>query len=327
MGIYAGRTFRMGDIIDMSPGIPVNSQSILGKKEIPNVLSFYVEEFNKSHALASLGYAMLYNHAPKSFMEPMITKVFPPKESFEPLFSFSGIEGKTEDVHYIASRVIKPGEQIFGFYGHDWFTKRKQDEIPPANLGHEYISVGNNFNATDMIRLPGCASSMTIFKNEKLYASRFINAGEMIEVTRALLVTESAVKDSPLLQRFLWYRNKDVEMIVKSTSGLEDNEYKRHVLLTLGKGSLYEAPAKGEAPNVHYSWYDVDNLKDNYEPLASKNQCEDRMFISFRAIRNIQPGEALTIDVEFDKITRHKILNVKFSRYCLFDKLVGMPLP
>ena len=89
MGIYAGRTFRMGDIIDMSPGIPVNSQSILGKKEIPNVLSFYVEEFNKSHALASLGYAMLYNHAPKSFMEPMITKVFPPKESFEPLFSLA----------------------------------------------------------------------------------------------------------------------------------------------------------------------------------------------------------------------------------------------
>lgn len=317
----------MGDIIDKSPGIPVNSKTILGKKDTPNVLSYYVEELNKTHALASLGYAMLYNHSPKYFMESMITKVFPPKESFKPLFSFSGLEGKTEDVHYIASRVIHPGEQIFGFYGHDWFTNRNQDEISPATLGNEYISVGNNFNATDMIRLPGCAASMTIFRNEKLYASRFIHAGEIIEVTRALLLKESTVKDSPLLQRFLWYRNKDVEIIVKSKSGLEDNENERNVLLILGKGSLYDAPVKGEAPNVHYSWYDIDNLKDDYEPLTSKNQCEDRMFISFRAIRNIQPGEILTIDVEFDTLTSHKILNVKFSKYCLFDRLVTMPLP
>ena len=325
LGIYAGRTFRAGDIIDKSPGIPVDSKTILGKKkDVQNVLSYYVEEFNSSHALASLGYAMLYNHAPIYFMEPMITKVFPPKESFKPLFSFSGLEGQTEDVHYIASRAIHPGEQIFGYYGHEWFTNRKQEEISPLTLGNDYISVGKNFNATEMIRLPGCASSMTIFKNEKLFASRFIHAGEMIEVTRALLLKESSVRESPLLQRFLWYRNKDVEVIVKSTLGSQDENNERHVLLPLGKGSLYQAPSRGEAPNVHYSWFDVDTLKDDYEPLSSKNQCEDRMFISFRAIRNIQAGEILTIDVEFDGDTRHKLVNVKFSKYCLFDKLIPL---
>jgi len=308
----------------MSPGIPVDSKTILEKNNIKNALSFYVEEFNSSHALASLGYAMLYNHAPTYVMEPMISKVFPPKESFQPLFSFSGFEGQTEDVHYIAARVIHPGEQIFGYYGQDWFKNRKQEEISPLTLGDDYISVGRNFNATDMVLLPGCASSMTTFKNEKLFASRFIHAGEMIEVTRALLVKESSVSESHLLQRFLWYRNKDVEVIVKSTSGSQDKDDERHVVLPLGKGSLYQAPSIGEAPNVHYSWFDVNTLKDDYQPLSSKNQCEDRMFVSFRAIRNIQAGEMLTIDIEFDKEKSHKLVNVKFSKYCLFDKLIGL---
>jgi hypothetical protein len=310
----------------MSPGIPVLSKSILSKVESPTVLSYYVEEFNKTHALAALGYAMLYNHAPLNFTEPMINKVFPPKESFTPQFNFHDLEGQTEDVHYVASRDILPGEQIFGFYGQDWFKKRKMEEISPDILGKEYISVGRKFITTsEMKRLPGCASSMTYFRNEKLYASRFIHAGEIIEVTRALLILESAVKGSPLLQRFLWYRNKDAEIIMKSTVGLETSENEKHVLLPLGKGSLYTAPDLGDAPNVYYSWYDADNLIDDFEPLASKEQCKDRMFISFKAIRNIQPGESLTIDIEFENLTRHRSVNVKFSKFCLFDKLVVTP--
>ena len=309
----------------MSPGIPVFSKSILSKTESPTVLAYYVEEFNNTHALAALGYAMLYNHAPLNFSEPMIHKVFPPKESFTPQFNFHDLGRQTEDVHYVASRDILPGEQIFGYYGKDWFDKRKMVEIPPDTLGKEYISVGRNFISNDMKRLPGCASSMTYFKNEKLHASRYIHAGEIIEVTRALLILESKVKDSPLLQRFLWYRNKDAEIIIKSTAGLETNENEKHVLLPLGKGSLYTSPPLGEAPNVHYSWYDIDNLIDDFEPLASKQQCKDRMFISFRAIRNIQSGEPLTVDIEFDTSSRHRSVNVKFSKFCLFDKLVVTP--
>ena len=86
-----------------------------------------------------------------------------------------------------------------------------------------------------------------------LYASRFIHAGEIIEVTRALLILESAVKGSPLLQRFLWYRNKDAEIIMKSTVGLEtsENELYLHISCNSNEPSINLNGIYSEADMMH----------------------------------------------------------------------------
>lgn len=119
-----------------------------------------MEGHNETHALVSLGYCMIYNHAPL-WEDNMIDKYV---DSATSGFRFSHYEETSYDPIYRAARNIQPGEQIFSYYGDDWFTSRGAEEIfPRTQVGGDYCSLKDPLN--HFTRVPGCVVGTTIGKN------------------------------------------------------------------------------------------------------------------------------------------------------------------
>jgi uncharacterized protein len=108
-GVFAGRRFRKGEIIEICPVIPLSSAAT--RKCQGGVLERYVFAWTGKEypAVIALGYGSIYNH------------------SDDPNARFYPRPGKVEMV-YRAVRDIEPGEQIFVDY--EW--KEGEFDIPPA---------------------------------------------------------------------------------------------------------------------------------------------------------------------------------------------------
>jgi hypothetical protein len=218
---------------------------------------------------------------------------------------------------------IKKGDELFTDYGGEkWFDKNSityveekmkattcsitqasdgddDASISDGNEGcHENKSDTDNTNTivatntavnadgdNSLIALHGCPMSLTQVVDGKVYAVQYIAQNSIIEISRALLVPDHIGDDNDL-ERYLWY---------SSHNPLS------HAILLLGQGALYSTPAEShnnlEIANLYYSWYFFDDDNDSSDS-SSNRKCEQKMFIYFRARRNIEPNEELTVPLE-----------------------------
>ena len=157
------------------------------------------------------------------------------------------------------------------------------------------VVVNSDSSDNNLIAFHGCPMSLTQVVDGKVYAVQYIAQDSIIEISRALLVSDYIGDDNDL-ERYLWY------------SSYNPN---RHAILLLGQGALYNTPAIAtaaaesnnnnnnnnlESANLYYSWYFFDD--DNNNNSISNRKCEEKMFIYFRARRNIEPNEELTVPLE-----------------------------
>ena len=143
-------------------------------------------------------------------------------------------------------------------------------------------TVVNGDDDNSLIAFHGCPMSLTQVIDGKVYAVQYIAQNSIIEISRALLVPDHIGDDNDL-ERYLWYSSHNPN---------------RHAILLFGQGALYSTPAESqndlEIANLYYSWYFFDD--DNESSDSSSNRkCEQKMFIHFRARRNIEPNEELTV--------------------------------
>ena len=113
-----------------------------------------------------------------------------------------------------------------------------------------------------------------------MYATQYILQGEVVEVSRALMLPVSTGDDNDL-QRYLWYSN----------SGNLNRS-----ILVLGHGALYQASDMNSA-TLSYDWY----LHEGEDGHA----CSDKMLVKFTATKDILPNMELTVPLLRDGLRRY----------------------
>lgn len=265
IGLYAGKKFKKGAEVEHSVGFAAPRYVTLW-----NELDQYVEAYNDTHHLLSGGHYNLFNHAPKHLM--LITKA----RKTGRWIHYDG--SASVDTASVAVSSIKPGDQIFSFYDSDWFALRNIQEINPLDLvdsSPDIIHVDNIHSSPG--RIPGCSTKLTKIRKYRdpdtgrsateLVARRNITRGSVIEVTRALLLSEGTFLEPEPLNSFLWWkkgyshrkydprdRDRSNVRVVNTPYNHTDN----YAVLQSGNGGLYHAYRRGPSEvNVDYDWWDL----------------------------------------------------------------------
>jgi len=260
---------------------------------------------------------MIYNHRNNNTLWVLATQMPSPRIG-RSSSSVTSDDGSSLILDYTltARYDIKKGDELFTDYGGEkWFAKNSityveekvkastcsitqasdDASISDGNEGcHENKSDTDNTNTIvngdgddNLIAFHGCPMSLTQVIDGKVYALQYIAQNSVIEISRALLVPDH-IGDDNNLERYLWY---------------SPHNPNGHAILLLGQGALYSTPAEShdniEIANLYYSWYFFDDDNDSSDSSSSSNiKCEQKMFIYFRARRNIEPNEELTVPLE-----------------------------
>lgn len=105
-GVFAGRTFHPGDVIEICPTLTSE-----GERWGSATADYVFGGVHKpTHSVLVLGYGSLYNHSDDPNAE----------------HSLSELDGL---MTYTAKRTIKKGEEITVYYGNDWFESRSYDKV------------------------------------------------------------------------------------------------------------------------------------------------------------------------------------------------------
>jgi len=335
IGIYTGVHMDTGTYIEQGVGIPIKYP------HTQNELHDYVVGANETHGLILLGYLMLYNSA-MEFSRVLHSQTYVRGNYIR--FPRSAGGGESQDVLNIATVDIWPGSQLLRHYGSDWFADRS---ITPIDFVDGNIHGGNYVNdiLADPYVLPGCPTQSTQIIDDTLYAIQPFKKGQIIEISRAILIAERFLDVSKPLNYFSWYRSSK-QGLAKFTgnpgyglNGKYDPKEAYGVLL-LGRGALYSATPSGETDisNVSYDWWDVPSgwkIKSSRvstdgdagsEGMAAERKsskgiaCQTRMFVAFTAARDISVGEKLVVPLSVDKRSHYKYASEEFSSPCLYHK-------
>jgi len=252
VGVFANRRFNRGEVLErcITVVIPFSQSS-----NFSPLLDEYIYGHDDESIAIALGYGMLYNH---SFNETIDVAWFDHS-------SVRTAAGSSNVLDYTITALqdIQMGDEIFTSYGDEqWFIDR---QIPIARL--EYPNYGL---AAVYEHIPGCVQSKTEVFQGRVFATQYILEGEVVEVTRALLLPVST-GDGNELERYLWYSNHSGSL--------------NKTLLISGHGALYQASDLSVA-TLSYKWY-IDD--------SDVFQCADKLFVQFIATTLIQPNMELTV--------------------------------
>jgi hypothetical protein len=130
-GVYAGRSFTKGEIVEMAPMLlrfPINSR-LLKQTVLDNYHYEYWIWDGKTHIQCtnlSFGFSLLYNHAPNHNIKYYKFGDEPDIEN----------PGRSVGMGYYAMRDIKKGEELVCSYGDEtWFRQRGMEMIDLSNGG------------------------------------------------------------------------------------------------------------------------------------------------------------------------------------------------
>ena len=104
-GVFAGRLYRKGDVIETCPTLNRHDDDWGG-----NATTDYSFGGNNSNSLLALGYGSLYNHSDDASAE-------------------YSIQDDDNVMVFKAKRTVKPNEEITVDYGSDWFTSRGYKKV------------------------------------------------------------------------------------------------------------------------------------------------------------------------------------------------------
>ena len=162
-----------------------------------------------------------------------------------------------------------------------------------VQIGSVDIKIKNN--NLPLKSLPGCPQQLTDVINGKLYASQTIEAGQIVEVSRALIISRWETTGNEIDQ-YAWH-------------SLYSGFHTDNVILLLGNGALYSAASGISLPSLTYRWYSLGTLvySSHVPEEDHDHNCHETAFIAFVAVRKIEVSEALTIPLLIDNKSRKKI--------------------
>lgn len=271
VGVIAGRDYKKGEIIENVPGIviPLNDSS-------QTILDYYTSAHIPDYDNIIFGWMHMCNHHRHN------SAIFQPPNEMK--IKRKGFVGSHLRFTLLAVRDISKGSEIHVSYGtNEWFKQRGIVQLKPPKKGAP----------PKYPLLPGCVRSTIHEHRGRMYTSRPIKIGEVIEVSRALILPANrAVNRS--LQPYVYFRQNATEL--------------KGAVLLLGNGALYQPPASGKFSdsNLNYTWFNEEayslsnssNVDRRFDDAISEIQCDLAMFIVFRASRDIMMNEELTIAIQ-----------------------------
>ena len=247
-GVFAGRNFEIGDIVELSSGfIPMSVESsqlhasilhdhVYGYYRIQFPTSSYSQqqqpEIQQLHAVI-LGMGMFYNHHPTS---PNVQyQTF----SREPA---PDVPGTSQSIGYIARRNIQAGEQLFSHYGDEsqfWFTER-QIELSsmkdPGNIPSQDLAKYKSDYCSKLYSGPGLPVwknrilpilpsddtsqlPFSLISHERLppfdggyaKAKTYIKSGETMELSTGMIVSQKLMTNTSLGAIVIRFQDLDLQ--------------------------------------------------------------------------------------------------------------------
>eukprot|EP00602_Paraphysomonas_sp_CaronLab_P004608 CAMPEP_0185036430 /NCGR_PEP_ID=MMETSP1103-20130426/29423_1 /TAXON_ID=36769 /ORGANISM="Paraphysomonas bandaiensis, Strain Caron Lab Isolate" /LENGTH=211 /DNA_ID=CAMNT_0027573965 /DNA_START=241 /DNA_END=873 /DNA_ORIENTATION=- len=211
---------------------------------------------------------MVYNHHVNSSLHVHSTEIRSHRVAHEGVLDF----------YITAARNIDKGEEMFSSYGTSlWFEER----------GIPLVESPEYDTARNVRALPGCPSDMTEVFNGRVYARQRIWEGEVVEISRGLIMPAWHGEGTDIM-KYAWYADSKADL------GL---------MLLLGTGALYQPPSNSShEPTLTYEWF-------TDHPNYSTVSCSETMLVMFRAARNIDVNEELTIPLISDANGKRRVRN------------------
>jgi hypothetical protein len=192
----------------------------------------------------------------------------------------------------VALREIAAGEELLINYGYEqdyWGSKEAgEDYVDATTVAHEWDSYTT---------IPGCHSMMTEIVDGKVYATQFIQAGDLVEISRALAVRLQFAKH-PNMTKYVWLE-EHTDMYGEEGGGTG--------MVLLGHGALYGSPPQDDltSHNLRYGWYTYDPDKVGNFYWEDLVQTQTAM-VALIATRDIELNEELTVPLRIDPVTGQK---------------------
>lgn len=244
LGLFALHDLKTWNLLEVSVGIPIPMSTIYWT-ELVN----YVEGYNTSHCLLTLGNGLLMNHHHNTRNYVNTWKVMSPHPSF---LQFRSPYQSSIDLLYEYTIDVRKGQQLFIDYGFDWFEERSLSYTPlqefyadqdfdkvfsslatskppssttTSNMMNNKDSGGNDkknnkdwklmrdvSKVTQALGWPVCNYQYSTYRQGELLANVDIPVGTIIEVSRALLipVTRSLLFAGPLEEVLWWAVDVDI---------------------------------------------------------------------------------------------------------------------
>jgi hypothetical protein len=326
LGLFAQQSMQPWELLEVSIGVPVPLSAIYW-----NQLLNYVEGYNSSHCLLTLGDGLLINHHHnRNFVNTWkAMSPYPSQLVFRPPFQSS------IDLVYQISSDVATGQQLFVDYGHDWFEER----------GLLYRALPDHWSPSlvETVDWPPCSQHYSVLRNGELFATRAIPAHVTVEVVRALLlpITTSLLDSGPLEEILWWLLNpSQTELLFaqfrKQTIRRPSNPYQlvdfdgdltinSYALLLSGHGPFYgttsttsiTAASTPNATTCNSSTCTDGDRSDrsdggssvsrvNIELLWSEEEASGTARIAkFVTLREVVAGEQLILDFSVSTNARH----------------------
>ena len=247
VGVFAGRNFAEGEVIERSVTVVIPTSQVRSSI-LQNYVFYHLEDFSD----IVFGYAMVYNHNENANV--LITTGNSSHRS----------TARSLDFVIRAKRDIYYGEELYSYYGENWFDNR---DIPfveeaPRQLADVHIGASH-----------GCPSMYTEIVGGRVYATQSLPEGIVIEVARALVIPAWHTRGNDL-EAYAWFA--------------ENSDY--GAMIMLGNGALYRGSQDTEA-NVVYDWH-TDETSPGDEGTVV---CTQSMLVAFRTMRRVEVNEELII--------------------------------
>lgn len=286
MGVFAGRPFLEGEQLE-------EAISIFFPKRSAWMLEYYQKgsySTDPDEAMIEFGPAMMYNYSPRPQMDHYFGRAFnnmhfvgPQIRIFQHLYAHSVYPSN----HDIVAKAISVGEEIFTDYGDEWFPY----------FGMEYSEVTSTLDAKVVYtveELESVGQCMTHVRADEslipnagkgIFAKKAFKKGELIQVSPVLVLPKHeviAVSDEKcvLINYCISRPDSDVALLPINHVGLCNHDIKANAAIEWFFWSSKEQS---------HSQLDVD-------PDKLVSATASKLFLGYRATRDIQEGEEITIN-------------------------------
>lgn len=304
-GIYAGKNFKVEDIVEISPSLLVKNTFAM-----ENQLQYFVYATDDEvYDAIVFGEGMMYNsldtenlvHEWNENKLPGFDSLY--EESYTRYTSFK----------YTAQESIRTGEELFVNYGKDWFEQRSHSPITSSEI------IKRRYSSKDLEKYGFCLSDTYISSSSiplagnGLFSKKAYKKGDIVMLSPVLILPKQDVEltiDSSLLINYcITSNNSDVALLPISVGGMINHG---------GKTSNVEIMWHLESDTESYLSQSPKNLsKLNYAPLS----------IKYVAKKPILIGEEITVNygIEWEKewfkhLNDLKNWNEKYFNYGHFLK-------
>lgn len=293
-GIISGGNYRPGEVVEIASTTAFLAELMLDYSQLNN----YVYAYDEDYSMMIFGAGSLYNHNKKSTVKHYwvvaAENLNKPSDYQWTPFNMGN------DVWIRATEFIAAGEEVFAYYGENWFNQRDILEVDllASAPAAEPVPLSQLDQYGHCLTDVGVSQSYVPFAGKGLFARRPFKAGEVVVIAPVLTLSRAVIDktnhSSALLNFCFTLPNNMTEV----------------VLFPLNNAALINHQPESSA-NLALSWYDWSSLNASgayfdgranlltlsdllaLTPEALFNAPFGQFDLAFTALRDIEDGEEL----------------------------------